>query len=91
MTEIDGDGIRTDTTAMPMEFDSVNVPGTQGGTTTPEELQKNSSDTDGGPEAGQLEADAEVEAGIIDGETDADVDLDTVGWGKLRVLKTMNI
>jgi len=62
-----------------MEFDAATAPGTQGGTTTPEELQKLSSDTDGGQEAGQLEADAEVEAGMIDGETDADVDLDTVG------------
>ncbi|KAG5049164.1 hypothetical protein JHK85_010267 [Glycine max] len=78
-TEIDGDGIRTDTTATSMEFDAATAPGTQGGTTTPEELQKLSSDTDGGQEAGQLEADAEVEAGMIDGETDADVDLDTVG------------
>jgi len=76
---MDGDGIRTDTTATPMEFDGGTVPGTQGGTPTPEELQKHSSDTDVGQEAGQLEADAEVEAGIIDGETDADVDLDTVG------------
>ncbi|XP_061357098.1 THO complex subunit 1 [Gastrolobium bilobum] len=76
--EIDGEVIRTDATETPMEFDAATVPGTQGGTPTPDELQKQSSDTDGGQEAGQLEADAEVEAGIIDGETDADVDLDAV-------------
>lgn len=62
-----------------MEFDAATLPGTQGGTPTPDELQKQGSDTDVGQEAGQLEADADVEAGIIDGETDADVDLDAVG------------
>lgn len=61
-----------------MEFDAATVTGIQGGP-TPDELQKQSSDTDVGQEAGQLEADAEIEAGIIDGETDADVDLDAVG------------
>lgn len=61
-----------------MEFDAATVPDLQGGTPTPEELQKQNSDPDG-QEAGQLEADAEVEAGIIDGETDADADLDAVG------------
>lgn len=50
----------------------------QGGTPTPEELQKQSPDTDVGQEAGQLEADGEVEAGMIDGETDAEVDLEAV-------------
>ena len=46
-----------------------------------DENQKQSSDTDVGQEAGQSEADAEAEAGIIDGggETDAEVDLDAVG------------
>lgn len=79
--ETDGEGFRADASAAPMEFDAATVPGTQGGTPTPDELQKQSSDTDAGQEAGQLEADgeAEVEAGIIDGETDADVDLDAVG------------
>lgn len=77
-TDMDGEGIRTDTTATPMEFDAATLPGTQDGTTTPDELQKLSSDTDIGQEAGQLDADdAEGEAGIIDGETD-DVDLDAV-------------
>lgn len=63
-----------------MEFDAVALPGNQGGTSTSDELQKLSSDTDNGLEAGQLEADAEVEAGIIDEtDADADVDLDAVG------------
>ncbi|MED6170736.1 suppressor of the transcriptional defect of hpr1 by overexpression [Stylosanthes scabra] len=75
-TEVDVEGIRTDMTATSMEFDAASIPGAQGETPTPEELQKQSSDTDGGQEPGQLDADAEVEAGIIDGETDADVDLD---------------
>lgn len=52
---------------------SINL--SQGGSSTPEENQKQSSDI----EAGQLEPDVEVEgeaeAGIIDGETDAEVDL----------------
>lgn len=51
----------------------------QSGTPTPDEHQKQSPDTDGGQETGQLEADAEVEAGTIDGETDAEVDLEAVG------------
>ncbi|XP_028794581.1 THO complex subunit 1-like isoform X2 [Neltuma alba] len=79
--EADGEAMRTDASTTPMEFDAVAVPAAQGGTPTPDELQKQSSDTDVGPEAGQLEADAEgeVEAGMIDGETDADVDLEAVG------------
>lgn len=71
-----------------MEFDAAIVSGTQERTPTPDELQKQSSDTDVGQEAGQLEADAEVEAGIIDGETDADVDLDTVSWEEFLDLHT---
>ncbi|KAI4332946.1 hypothetical protein L6164_017812 [Bauhinia variegata] len=78
-TEIDGEGTRADAAATPMEYDAATTPGAQGGTLTPDELQKQSSDTDVGQEAGQLEADAEVEAGMIDGETDADVDLEAVG------------
>ncbi|XP_028784331.1 THO complex subunit 1 [Neltuma alba] len=79
--EADGEAVRTDASTTPMEYDAVAVPAAQGGTPTPDELQKQSSDTDVGPEAGQLEADAEgeVEAGMIDGETDADVDLEAVG------------
>ncbi|KAI9079003.1 hypothetical protein K1719_039050 [Acacia pycnantha] len=80
-TEGDGEGLRADGSTAPMELDAVAVPAAQGGTPTPDDLQKQSSDTDVGQEAGQLEADAEgeVEAGMIDGETDADVDLEAVG------------
>ncbi|KAJ7949389.1 THO complex subunit 1 [Quillaja saponaria] len=77
-SEIDGEGIRGGVSAA-MEFDATAIPGTQGGTSTPDDHQKQSSDTDVGQEAGQLEADAEVDAAMIDGETDADVDLDAVG------------
>ncbi|KAK7244297.1 hypothetical protein RIF29_39117 [Crotalaria pallida] len=59
-TEIDGEDIRTDTTATTMEFDAAAVTGTQSGQ-TPDELQKQSSDNDVGQEACQLETDAEVE------------------------------
>lgn len=48
----------------------------QGSIPTPEEQQKQSPDTDVGQEQGQLEADAEGEAGLIDGETDAEVNID---------------
>ncbi|KAI5410919.1 THO complex subunit 1 [Lathyrus oleraceus] len=83
-TEMDGESIRTDTAATPMEFDAVPIPGSQGGTSTSDELQKNSPDTDIDPEAGQLDADAEVEPGIIDendadADADGDVDLDASG------------
>ncbi|KAK4592310.1 hypothetical protein RGQ29_016731 [Quercus rubra] len=81
-SEVDGEGIRADLEASAAQMD-VDVTATgnisQGGTPTPDEHQKQSSDTDNGQEAGQLEADAEVEAGMIDGETDAEVDLDAVG------------
>ncbi|KAK7281642.1 hypothetical protein RIF29_09809 [Crotalaria pallida] len=59
-TEIDGEDIRTDTTATTMEFDAAAVTGTQSGQ-TPDELQKQSPDNDVGQEACQLETDAEVE------------------------------
>ena len=82
-SEVDGEGIRADLEASAAQMD-VDATATgnisQGGTPTPDEHQKQSSDTDNGQEAGQLEADAEVEAGMIDGETDAEVDLDAVGW-----------
>ncbi|XP_030966245.1 THO complex subunit 1-like isoform X2 [Quercus lobata] len=81
-SEVDGEGIRADLEASAAQMD-VDATATgnisQGGTPTPDEHQKQSSDTDNGQEAGQLEADAEVEAGMIDGETDAEVDLDAVG------------
>ncbi|KAL5800899.1 hypothetical protein ACOSQ3_032531 [Xanthoceras sorbifolium] len=80
-SENDGEGNRADLEASTMDTDapvaSENI--SQGGTPTPEELQKQSPDTDIGQEAGQLEADAEADAGMIDGETDAEVDLEAVG------------
>ena len=82
-SEVDGEGIRADLEASAAQMDTdATATGniSQGGTPTPDEHQKQSSDTDVGQEAGQLEADAEVEAGMIDGETDAEVDLDAVGW-----------
>ncbi|GMY22806.1 THO complex subunit 1 [Fagus crenata] len=81
-SEVDGEGIRADLEASAAQMDTdATATGniSQGGTPTPDEHQKQSSDTDVGQEAGQLEADAEVEAGMIDGETDAEVDLDAVG------------
>lgn len=56
-----------------METDAGSV--SQGGTPTPEEEHQN---TDVGLEAGQIEADGEAETGMVDGETDADGDLDVV-------------
>ncbi|KAK0592226.1 hypothetical protein LWI29_015429 [Acer saccharum] len=82
-SEIDGEGIRADLEASstPMDTDapvaSENI--SQGGTPTPDELQKQSPDTDIGQEAGQLDADAEADGGMIDGETDAEVDLEILG------------
>lgn len=77
-SEMDGDGGRADleAPAAPMDMDSTPITGnnSQGG--TPEELQKQSSETPDAPEAGQLETDTEAEPGMIDGETDADVDLE---------------
>ncbi|XP_022945746.1 THO complex subunit 1 [Cucurbita moschata] len=81
-SENDGEGTRSDPDgpSVAMDADTTVAAGSvsQGGTPTPEE-NKQSSDTDIGQEAGQLEADAEVEPGMIDGETDAEVDLDTAG------------
>ncbi|KAJ4720415.1 THO complex subunit 1 [Melia azedarach] len=81
--EIDGEGIRADLEASAAPMDTDATTGTsnnsQGGTPTPDEQQKQSSDTDIGQEAGQLDADAEADAGMMDGETDAEVDLDVVG------------
>ena len=83
-SEIDGEGARGDLEAIPTPMDTDTAVGaaanaSQGGALIPDELQKQNSDTDAGPEPGQLEADAEVEAGTVDGETDAEVDLDTIG------------
>ncbi|KAL0541398.1 hypothetical protein IC582_021440 [Cucumis melo] len=81
-SENDGEGTRSDPDgpSAGMDVDTAIATGnvSQGGISTPEE-NKLSSDTDIGQEAGQLEADAEVEPGMIDGETDAEVDLDTAG------------
>ncbi|KAI3419303.1 uncharacterized protein J3R85_013304 [Psidium guajava] len=83
-SEVDGEGTRGDleATATPMDTDpkiAAAVNDSQGGTPTLDEQLKQGSDTDIGAEPGQLEADAEAEAGMVDGETDAEVDLDTVG------------
>ncbi|XP_028100392.1 THO complex subunit 1-like [Camellia sinensis] len=90
-SEIDGEGSRVDleASAAPMDTDAAMTSGnmSQGGTPTQDEQHKQSSDTttDGGQEEpGQIEADAEqaeaeAEAGMIDGEIDAEVDLDAVG------------
>ncbi|KAB1222259.1 THO complex subunit 1 [Morella rubra] len=81
-SEVDGEGIRADLEASAVQMDTdATATGniSQGGSPTPDEHQKQSSDTDIGQEAGQLEADAEVETGMIDGETDAEVDLEAVG------------
>ncbi|KAK6934012.1 THO complex, subunit THOC1 [Dillenia turbinata] len=80
--EMDNEAIRSDIEASttPMDTDSTNATGKlpQSETQTPDDQQKQSPDTDIGPEPGKLEADAETEAGLIDGETDAEVDLDAV-------------
>ncbi|KAI8027359.1 THO complex subunit 1 [Camellia lanceoleosa] len=90
-SEIDGEGSRVDleASAAPMDTDAAMTTGnmSQGGTPTQDEQHKQGSDTttDGGQEEpGQIEADAEqaeaeAEAGMIDGEIDAEVDLDAVG------------
>ncbi|KAM6582905.1 hypothetical protein CsatB_009907 [Cannabis sativa] len=72
------EGIRGDleasTTPMDAEPEIAGVTAmvSQGGSPMPDENQKQSSDTDAGPEMGQLEADSEAEAGIIEGEVDLD-------------------
>ncbi|GMH30510.1 hypothetical protein Nepgr_032353 [Nepenthes gracilis] len=73
-------GGRPDLEATPVQMDMEATTATgsnsQGRSPTPDEHQKQSSETDG-QEPGQLEADAE--AGMVDGETDAEVDLESVG------------
>lgn len=80
-SEIDGIRADVEASATPMDTDATAVTSniSQGGTPTPEEQQKQSSDTDIGQEAGQLDADAEADAGTVDGETDAEVELEAVG------------
>lgn len=76
---MDNEGGRADPEASvaPIDTDTriATVTISQEETPTPEDNQKQSSDTDVAQEAGQMEA----ETGMIDGETDADVDLDAVG------------
>lgn len=62
-----------------MDVDATTGNNSQGGTPTPEDHQKQSSDTDAGQEAGQIEGNGEAEPGMIDGETDADIDLVATG------------
>lgn len=84
-TDVDGEVLRTDVGALvaPLDTDNTTVCNTsQGYSPMADEHQKQSSDTDGGQEAGQLEDDAEVDAegdaGMIDGEIEPEVDLDPV-------------
>ncbi|XP_039060494.1 LOW QUALITY PROTEIN: THO complex subunit 1-like [Hibiscus syriacus] len=75
-SEIEGEGSRADMEAsiavIDTDVSAATGNNSQGGTPTPEpdEHQKQSPDIDVGQEAGQVEADAEVETGMIDGETD---------------------
>lgn len=82
VSEMDGEGGRNDleAPAAAMDLDSTPITGnnSQAGTPTPDELQKQSSESPDAQEAGELEADADAEPGLIDGETDADVDLEAV-------------
>ncbi|KAF4393406.1 THO complex subunit 1 isoform X2 [Cannabis sativa] len=66
--------LETSTTPMDAEPETAGVTDmvSQGGSPMPDENQKQNSDTDAGPEMGQLEADSEAEAGIIEGEVDLD-------------------
>lgn len=68
-SEADGEGNRPDleVSVAPMDTDAANI--------SPEE-QKQTPDTDGGQEPGQID---EPEPGMIDGETDAEVDTTVTG------------
>ncbi|GMI73260.1 REGULATION OF ATALMT1 EXPRESSION 3 [Hibiscus trionum] len=85
-SEIEGEGNRTDMEAsiavMDTDVSAATGNNSQGGTPTPEpdEHQKQSPDIDVGQEVGQVEeADAEVETGMVDGETDPEAESDHVG------------
>ena len=79
-SEIDvGGRADLEASAAPMDTDATITTGNISHGGSPDEQQKQGSDTDGGQEPGQIEADAETEAGLIDGEADAEVDLDAVG------------
>ncbi|KAL9239215.1 hypothetical protein vseg_013555 [Gypsophila vaccaria] len=73
------EGGRTDLEApaasLDMDSTPVNGNNSQGGTPTPDEYHKQSSESPEPREAGQLDTEADTEPGMIDGETDADVDL----------------
>ncbi|KAI8546010.1 hypothetical protein RHMOL_Rhmol07G0082300 [Rhododendron molle] len=75
-SEIDVEGSRADleASAAPMDTDAA-ITENLSRDGTPDEHQKHSSDM----EPGQIEADVEAETGMVDGETDAEVDLDAVG------------
>ena len=79
MSEVDGESGRNDLEApsAAMDMDSTGN-NSQGGTPTLDEISKQSSESPDAPEAGQIETDLDAEPGMIDGETDADVDLETV-------------
>ncbi|XP_074268963.1 THO complex subunit 1 [Silene latifolia] len=82
VSEMDGEGGRTDLEAPPasLDMDSTPVNGnnSQGGSPTPDEYQKQSSESPEPREVGQVDTEGDMEPGMIDGETDADVDLDIV-------------
>ncbi|GLT60141.1 hypothetical protein SLA2020_368420 [Shorea laevis] len=83
-SENDGEGVRAEVeaSAAPMDIDSIAAAANgfqnERSTPTPDE-QKQISNMDVGQEAGHLGADTEVEAGVIDGETDAEVEVDAAG------------
>ncbi|XP_021747503.1 THO complex subunit 1-like isoform X2 [Chenopodium quinoa] len=83
VSEMDGEGGQNDldAPAAAMDLDSTPITGnnSQAGTPTPDDFLKQSSESPDAQEAGELDAEADPEPGLIDGETDADVDLDAVG------------
>ncbi|XP_071932067.1 THO complex subunit 1 [Coffea arabica] len=78
---VEGSKANLETSAAPLDTDDTiaTASTSQGG--TPDEIQKQSSETDGGHDV-RVEADADGEAdaetGMIDGETDAEADLEAV-------------
>lgn len=76
---MDGEGGQNDLEApsAAMDLDSTPITGnnSQAGTPTQDELEKQNSESPDAQEAGELDAEEDVEPGLIDGETDADVDL----------------
>uniref|UniRef100_A0A803MX55 THO complex subunit 1 n=1 Tax=Chenopodium quinoa TaxID=63459 RepID=A0A803MX55_CHEQI len=80
VSEMDGEGGHNDldAPAAAMDLDSTPITG-QAGTPTPDDFQKQSSESPDAQEAGELDAEGDPEPGLIDGETDADVELEAVG------------